>query len=70
MTGQTKSGSRASDDRIKNEEDYVAQTGITGASPWSQAWGWGSQASARWAGLCPQGPAGHSPKEQHGPALQ
>ncbi|KAI3374056.1 hypothetical protein L3Q82_022610 [Scortum barcoo] len=26
----------------------VARIGVTGAPPWSQAWGWGSQASAWW----------------------
>ncbi|KAI3354905.1 hypothetical protein L3Q82_004700 [Scortum barcoo] len=40
---------------------------VTGAPPWSQAWVWGSQASA-----CsgPQDLAGLSPKWQHGPAFQ
>ncbi|KAI3377726.1 hypothetical protein L3Q82_008452 [Scortum barcoo] len=33
-----------------------------GTPPWSQAWGWGSQASAWWLGLCPRDPAGLSPK--------
>ncbi|KAI3360599.1 hypothetical protein L3Q82_002467 [Scortum barcoo] len=27
---------------------YVARIGVTRAPPWSQAWGWGSQASAWW----------------------
>ena len=30
---------------------------VTGAPPWSQAWGWGSQVSAWWPGLSPRGSA-------------
>ncbi|KAI3365143.1 hypothetical protein L3Q82_010118 [Scortum barcoo] len=41
----------------KNKDRYVARIGVTGAPPWSQAWGWGSQASAWWPGLCPRDPA-------------
>ncbi|KAI3371487.1 hypothetical protein L3Q82_024071 [Scortum barcoo] len=41
---------------------------LPGAPPWSQAWGWGSQASAWWPGLCPRDPAGLSPKWRRGPA--
>ncbi|XP_073341887.1 odorant receptor 131-2-like [Pagrus major] len=52
------------------KEVYVARNGVTGAPPWSQARGWGSQASAWWPSLCPRDPAGHSPKERRGPALQ
>ena len=44
VMGQTKSGSKAPDEKDDNEEVYVARNGITGAPPWSQAWGWGSQA--------------------------
>ncbi|KAK3539469.1 hypothetical protein QTP70_008490 [Hemibagrus guttatus] len=33
---------------------YVARTGVTGAPSWSQAWGWGTQASAWWPSLCLQ----------------
>ncbi|KAI3364975.1 hypothetical protein L3Q82_001139 [Scortum barcoo] len=55
----------------KNIKDrYVARIGVTGAPPWSQAWGWGSQASAWWPGLCPRDPAGLSPKWRRGPAFQ
>ncbi|KAK3530420.1 hypothetical protein QTP86_024465, partial [Hemibagrus guttatus] len=32
----------------KIKDRYVAQTGVTGAPPWSQTWGWGTQASAWW----------------------
>ncbi|KAI3359103.1 hypothetical protein L3Q82_002639 [Scortum barcoo] len=32
------------------------------AQPWSQAWGWGSQASAWWPGLCPRDPAWAQPE--------
>ncbi|KAI3360357.1 hypothetical protein L3Q82_014669 [Scortum barcoo] len=49
-------------DTKKNKDRYVARIGVTGAPPWSQAWGWGSQASAWWPGLCPRDPAGLSPK--------
>ncbi|KAI3358511.1 hypothetical protein L3Q82_014928 [Scortum barcoo] len=54
----------------KNKDRYVARIGVTGAPPWSQAWGWGSQASAWWPGLCPRDPAGLSPKWRRGPAFQ
>ncbi|KAI3369110.1 hypothetical protein L3Q82_026075, partial [Scortum barcoo] len=47
----------------KNIKDrYVARIGVTGAPPWSQAWGWGSQASAWWPGLCPRGPGRAQPE--------
>ncbi|KAI3364315.1 hypothetical protein L3Q82_011116 [Scortum barcoo] len=36
--------------------------GVTGAPPWSQAWGWGSQASAWWPGLCPRDPGRAQPE--------
>ncbi|TWW80554.1 Partitioning defective 3 -like protein B [Takifugu flavidus] len=39
---------------------------VTGAPSWSQAWVWGTLASAWWPDLCPWSPAGHSPKRQHG----
>ncbi|TWW62932.1 hypothetical protein D4764_04G0015790, partial [Takifugu flavidus] len=39
---------------------------VTGAPSWSQAWGWGTLASAWWPDLCPWSPAGRSPKRQHG----
>ena len=68
--GQTKSGSNAPNEQYKIRDVYVARIGVTGAPPWSQAWGWGSQASAWWPGLCPRDPAGPSPKERRGPALQ
>ncbi|KAI3364639.1 hypothetical protein L3Q82_011422, partial [Scortum barcoo] len=69
VTGQTKSGSQAHHEK-KNIKDrcYVARIGVTGAPPWSQAWGWGSQASAWWPGLCPRDPAGLSPKWRNGDA--
>ena len=62
--GQTKRGSEDHYD----EYNYwisvsLARTRATGAPLWSQAWGWGSQASAWWPGLYPRGPAGPSPKE-------
>ena len=40
--------------------------GSPGPPPWSQAWGWGSGASAWWPGLYQWGPAGHSPKRLRG----
>ncbi|TWW61317.1 hypothetical protein D4764_05G0014070 [Takifugu flavidus] len=39
---------------------------VTGAPSWSQAWGWGTLASAWWPDLCLWSPAGRSPKRQHG----
>ena len=39
---------------------------VTGAPPWSQAWGWGPWESAWWPGLRPWGPAGPSPNGRHG----
>ena len=68
--GQTKISSKAPNEEAKIEEVYVARNGVTGAPPWSQAWGWGSQASAWWPGLRPRDPAGCSPNERRGPALQ
>ncbi|KAI3362717.1 hypothetical protein L3Q82_001782 [Scortum barcoo] len=63
VTGQTKSGSQEAHHEQKNIKDrYVARIGVTGAPPWSQAWGWGSQVSTWWPGLCPRDPAGLSPK--------
>ncbi|KAI3364105.1 hypothetical protein L3Q82_010931 [Scortum barcoo] len=63
VTGQTKSGSEAHHEKKNIKDRYVARIGVTGAPPWSQAWGWGSQASAWWwPGLCPRDPAGLSPK--------
>ena len=49
---------------------HVAWNGITGAPPWSQAWAWGLQASTWWPGLSPRDPAGLSPEDRRGPALQ
>ncbi|KAI3351865.1 hypothetical protein L3Q82_020695 [Scortum barcoo] len=62
VTGQTKSGSQAHHEQKNIKDRYVARIGVTGAPPWSQAWGWGSQASAWWPGLCPRDPAGLSLK--------
>ncbi|KAI3360613.1 hypothetical protein L3Q82_002479 [Scortum barcoo] len=70
VTGQTKSGSQAHHEKKNIKDRYVARIGVTGAPPWSQAWGWGSQASAWWPGLCPRDPAGLSPKWRRGPAFQ
>ncbi|KAI3354214.1 hypothetical protein L3Q82_018754 [Scortum barcoo] len=67
VTGQTKSGSQAHHEQKNIKDRYVARIGVTGAPPWSQAWGWGSQASAWWPGLCPRDPAGLSPKWRRGP---
>ncbi|KAI3358634.1 hypothetical protein L3Q82_015045, partial [Scortum barcoo] len=62
VTGQTKSGSQAHHEQKNIKDRYVARIGVTGAPPWSQAWGWGSQASAWWPGLCPQGPSRAQPE--------
>ncbi|KAK3572444.1 hypothetical protein QTP86_032667 [Hemibagrus guttatus] len=48
----------------KSKDPYVARTGVTGAPPCSQAWGWGTQASAWWPSLCLLDSARHSPKER------
>lgn len=69
MTGQTKSGSKNPDEKNKIKEVYVARADVTGAPPWSQAWGWGSSASAWWPGLYLRDPAGPSPKKRRRPAL-
>ncbi|KAK3556411.1 hypothetical protein QTP70_008102 [Hemibagrus guttatus] len=45
-------------------------TGVTGAPPWSQAWGWGTQASAWWPSLCLRDSAGHSPKKRRRPTTR
>ena len=64
---QTKRGSSDPYDEYKHWL-YVslARTRVTGAPSWSQAWGWGSMASAWWPGLFSWGPVGHSPKKQRG----
>ena len=68
--GQTKGSSENPDDEQDNWIFVsLARTRVTGAPPWSQAWGWGSEASAWWPGLHPWGPAGHSPKKGHGTPL-
>ncbi|KAI3353743.1 hypothetical protein L3Q82_004980 [Scortum barcoo] len=47
VTGQTKSGSQAHHEKKNIKDRYVARIGVLpGAPPWSQAWGWGSQARA------------------------
>ncbi|KAK3510281.1 hypothetical protein QTP70_032921, partial [Hemibagrus guttatus] len=48
---------------------YVTRTGVTGAPPWSQAWGWGTQASTWWPSLCLRDSAGHSPKKRRRPTF-
>ncbi|KAK3534941.1 hypothetical protein QTP70_002024 [Hemibagrus guttatus] len=53
----------------KNEDRYVGRPGVTGAPPWSQAWCWGTQASAWWPSLCLRDSAGHSPKKRRRPPL-
>ncbi|KAI3357836.1 hypothetical protein L3Q82_016225 [Scortum barcoo] len=63
LFGQTKSGSQEAHHEKKNIKDrYVARIGVTGAPPWSQAWGWGSQASAWWPGSLPTGPGRAQPR--------
>ncbi|KAK3539176.1 hypothetical protein QTP86_028667, partial [Hemibagrus guttatus] len=54
----------------KIEDRYVARTGVTRAPPWSQAWGWGTQASAWWPSLCLRDSAGHSPKKRRRPTTR
>ncbi|KAI3373108.1 hypothetical protein L3Q82_006440 [Scortum barcoo] len=73
VTGQTKSGSQAHHEQKNIKDRYVARIGVTGAPPWSQAWGWGySQASAWWPGLCPHGTRPGSARNgwRRGPAFQ
>ncbi|KAK3517249.1 hypothetical protein QTP70_001457 [Hemibagrus guttatus] len=53
----------------KNKDRYVARTGVTGAPPWSQAWGWGTQASNWWPSLCLWDLAGHSLKKRRRPTF-
>ncbi|KAK3537362.1 hypothetical protein QTP70_008820 [Hemibagrus guttatus] len=52
------------------KDRYVARTGVTGAPPWSQAWGWGTQASTWWPSLCLRDSAGHSPKKRRRPSTR
>ncbi|KAI3354752.1 hypothetical protein L3Q82_004519 [Scortum barcoo] len=47
VTGQTKSGSQAHHEQKNIKDRYVARIGVTGAPPWSQAWGWGSLQAKR-----------------------
>ncbi|KAI3366638.1 hypothetical protein L3Q82_009327, partial [Scortum barcoo] len=61
--GQTKSGSQGHHGEKNNKDRYVApRIGVTGAPPWSQAWGWGLQASAWWPGSLPTGPGRAQPE--------
>ncbi|TWW80607.1 R2 Retrovirus-related Pol polyprotein from type I retrotransposable element [Takifugu flavidus] len=39
---------------------------VTGAPSWSQAWGWGTLASAWWLDLCPRSPAGTARRSNMG----
>ncbi|KAI3376023.1 hypothetical protein L3Q82_016554 [Scortum barcoo] len=39
----------------RNKDCYVTRIGVTGAPPWSQAWGWGSQAAGMVAGSLAHG---------------
>ncbi|KAI3355781.1 hypothetical protein L3Q82_004219 [Scortum barcoo] len=61
VTGQTKSGSQAHHEKKNIKDRYVARIGVTGAPPWSQAWGWGSQARRLVAGSLPTGPGRAQP---------
>ncbi|KAJ0069625.1 hypothetical protein NL108_011560 [Boleophthalmus pectinirostris] len=68
-TGQTKNSSEAPYDDVHSEVSDVAWFGITGAPPWSQAWGGCSPASACWPGLPLRSLAGLSLKERRGAVL-
>ncbi|KAI3352676.1 hypothetical protein L3Q82_020142 [Scortum barcoo] len=46
----------------KNKDRYVARIGVTGAPPWSQAWGWGSAGERLVAGSLPTGPGRAQPE--------
>ncbi|KAI3359992.1 hypothetical protein L3Q82_014321 [Scortum barcoo] len=64
VTGQTKSGSQAHHEQKNIKDRYVARIGVTGAPPWSQAWGWGlGLAGERLvAGSLPTGPGRAQPE--------
>ncbi|KAI3376691.1 hypothetical protein L3Q82_017116 [Scortum barcoo] len=62
VTGQTKSGSQAHHEKKNIKDRYVARIGVTGVPPWSQAWGWGSQAKRLVAGSLPTGPGRAQPE--------
>ncbi|KAI3351098.1 hypothetical protein L3Q82_005666 [Scortum barcoo] len=48
---------------MKNIKDrYVARIGVTGAPPWSQAWGWGFAGERLVAGSLPTGPGRAQPE--------
>ncbi|KAI3360595.1 hypothetical protein L3Q82_002464 [Scortum barcoo] len=54
---------RTDDYLQKNIKDrYVARIGVTGAPPWSQAWGWGSHGWRLVAGSLPTGPGRAQPE--------
>ncbi|KAI3370828.1 hypothetical protein L3Q82_007354 [Scortum barcoo] len=59
---QTKSGSQAHHEQKNIKDRYVARIGVTGAPPWSQAWGWGLQAKRLVAGSLPTGPGQAQPE--------
>ncbi|KAI3353543.1 hypothetical protein L3Q82_020057 [Scortum barcoo] len=64
VTGQTKSGSQAHHEKKNIKDRYVARIGVTGAPPWSQAWGWGSHHAGERlvAGSLPTGPGRAQPE--------
>ncbi|KAI3367926.1 hypothetical protein L3Q82_026754, partial [Scortum barcoo] len=62
VTGQTKSGSEAHHEKKNIKDRYVARIGVTGAPPWSQAWGWGSAGERLVAGSLPTGPGRAQPE--------
>ncbi|KAI3366834.1 hypothetical protein L3Q82_009485 [Scortum barcoo] len=62
VTGQTKSGSQAHHEQKNIKDRYVARIRRYGAPPWSQAWGWGSQAARLVAGSLPTGPGRAQPE--------
>ena len=63
--------SKDPDGKVYSKDVCVARISVTGAPPWSQAWGWGwgSQASAWWPGPSPRDPVGQNPNGRRGPAF-
>ncbi|KAI3360637.1 hypothetical protein L3Q82_002502 [Scortum barcoo] len=63
VTGQTKSGSEAHHEKKNIKDRYTSPgLGVTGAPPWSQAWGWGSAGERLVAGSLPTGPGRAQPE--------
>ncbi|KAI3369481.1 hypothetical protein L3Q82_007697 [Scortum barcoo] len=59
---QTPRHSTSTQENSPKPHIHNTRIGSTGAPPWSQAWGWGSQASTWWPESLPTGPGRAQPE--------